>query len=144
MAYLAKLSGPLLDRIDVRLKLQTTNPAQVALARLGATQVGRSSAEIRAQVVEARERSKRRLKGTPWSINSQIPGSFLRKHLRVDASATSMLDKSLEIGNLSMRGYDRCLRMAWSNADLAGREKVLDEDVAKAAILRGEDGASSW
>ena len=140
LAYLAKLSGPLLDRIDVRLNLQATNPAQVALARLGATQLGRSSAEIRGQVVEARERSRRRLRGTPWSTNAQVPGSFLRKNLRIDSAATLMLDKALERGHLSMRGYDRCLRMAWSSADLAGRAKVIGDDVAKAAILRGEDG----
>lgn len=144
LAYLAKLSGPLLDRIDVRLKLQQTSAAQVALARIGAKQVGRSSAEIRALVVEARERSGRRLRGTPWLINSQIPGSYLRKHLKIDGQATSMIDKALERGILSMRGYDRCLRMAWSNADLAGRDKVLSDDVAKAAILRGEDGAGTW
>jgi magnesium chelatase family protein len=55
-----------------------------------------------------------------------------------------MLDKALDKGSLSMRGYDRCLRMAWSNADLVGREFVTDEDVAKAAMLRGEDGAFAW
>ncbi len=55
-----------------------------------------------------------------------------------------MLDKAMQRGTLSMRGYDRCLRMAWSNADLAGRDKVSPDDVAKAAILRGEDGAGAW
>jgi magnesium chelatase family protein len=144
LAYLAKLSGPLLDRIDVRLKLQSTNPAQVALARLGAKQVGRSSAEIRERVIEARDRARRRLSGTPWVINSQIPGSYLRKHLRIDSEATASLDKALERGALSMRGYDRCLRMAWSSADLAGRERATTEDIARAAILRGEDGSGSW
>ena len=144
VAYLAKLSGPLLDRIDVRLKLQQTSSAQVALARIGAQQVGRSSAEVRALVVQARERAAKRLRGTPWLINSQVPGSYLRKHLRVDPQATSMIDKALERGHLSMRGYDRCLRMAWSNADLAGRDKVSSDDVAKAAILRGEDGSGKW
>lgn len=144
LAYLTKLSGPLLDRIDVRLRLQQTNPAQVALARLGATQVGRTSAEIRARVIDARGRSRRRLKGTPWSTNSQIPGSYLRKNLRIDSEATSLLDKALERGHLSMRGYDRCLRMSWTSADLAGRDRVSTDDVAKAAILRGEDGAGKW
>lgn len=144
LSYLSKISGPLLDRIDVRIKLQAANPAQVALARLGAAQVGRSSAEIRARVIEARDRSRRRLVGTPWSTNSQIPGSYLRKTLRINSDATSMLDKAMQRGTLSMRGYDRCLRMAWSNADLAGRDKVSPDDVAKAAILRGEDGAGAW
>ena len=144
LAYLAKLSGPLLDRIDVRIKLLPTNPAQVALARLGATQMGRSSAEIRIRVVEARERARKRLVGTPWSTNSQIPGSYLRKTLRIESDATSIIDRALQRGNLSMRGYDRCLRMAWSNADLCGRDKVVADDVAKAALLRGEDGAVGW
>ncbi len=144
LAYFAKLSGPLLDRIDLRLTLQATNPAQAALARLGAKQVGRSSSEIRARVIEARDRSRRRLKGTPWSINSQVPGSYLRKHLRIDSEATHAIDKALERGRLSMRGYDRCIRMAWSAADLAGRQKVLPEDVAKAALLRGEQSAAAW
>ena len=144
LAYFAKLSGPLLDRIDVRLRLQPTNPAQVALARLGATQIGRSSVEIRARVIEARDRAKRRLAGTPWSINSQVPGSFLRKTLLTDSQATTMLDKAVQRGDLSMRGYDRCLRMAWSNADLSGRDKVTTDDVAKAVVLRGQDGAGAW
>lgn len=142
LAYLAKLSGPLLDRIDVRLRLQSTNPAQAALARMGAKQVGRSSAEIRTRVMEARDRSKLRLRDTPWSINSQVPGSYLRKHSRIDSEATKTIDKALERGHLSMRGYDRCIRMAWSAADLAGRSKVLPEDVAKAALLRGEDSSA--
>jgi magnesium chelatase family protein len=142
LAYLAKLSGPLLDRIDVRLRLQSTNPAQAALARMGAKQVGRSSAEIRTRVIEARDRARLRLRDTPWSINAQVPGSYLRKHLRIDSEATKTIDKALERGHLSMRGYDRCIRMAWSAADLAGRNKVLPEDVAKAALLRGEDSTA--
>jgi magnesium chelatase family protein len=144
LAYFTKLSGPLLDRIDVRLRLHPTNPAQVALARMGAQQVGRSSAEIRGRVIEARARAQKRLRDTPWSRNSEIPGSYLRKNLRLATDSTSMLDKALERGQLSMRGYDRCLRMAWSNADLNGRDFVTAEDVAKAAMLRGEDGGSSW
>lgn len=144
LAYFAKLSGPLLDRIDVRLKLQPTNPAQVALARLGATQIGRSSAEIRGRVIEARNRAQKRLAGTPWLINSQVPGSYLRKTLITDPNATAMLDKAMQRGDLSMRGYDRCLRMAWSHADLCERDKVTAEDVAHAVVLRGQDGLGAW
>ena len=143
-AYVAKLSGPLLDRVDIRLRLQSVNPAQVALARLGATQTGRSSLEVRSRVAAARELTKDRLVGTPWVTNSQIPGSYLRKQLRLSAAITGPLDRAADKGALSMRGYDRCLRIAWSSADLAGRATVSDNDVAVAVMLRGGDGVSSW
>jgi magnesium chelatase family protein len=144
MAYLAKLSGPLLDRIDVRLKLQPASSTQVTLAHLGAKQIGRSSAEILQLVVAARERSAQRLAQTPWSVNAQVPGSFLRRHLKIDHVVAAPLNLALERGALSMRGYDRCLRLAWSSADLAGRGRVSAEDIAKAINLRGGDGVTSW
>lgn len=144
IAYLAKLSGPLLDRIDVRLKIQPASSAQVALAHLGATQIGRTSAEIRQLVLAARSRSTQRLSDTPWSVNAQVPGSYLRRYLRVDPDVAAPLNLALERGVLSMRGYDRCLRLAWSSADLAGRARVAAEDIAKAINLRGGDGVTSW
>lgn len=144
VAYLAKLSGPLLDRIDIRLHLQAPNPAQVALASVGARQIGRSSVEIRQRVTVARERASHRLKGTPWSLNSQVPGSYLRNSLRIDSEARESLDLALERGAISMRGYDRCLRLAWTNADLAGRDAVSKEDVSNAVLYRGGDGAVTW
>lgn len=144
IAYLAKLSGPLLDRIDVRLSLQAANPTQVALARLGAVQVGRSSAEVRNRVADARNLAMQRLKGTPWTTNVQVPGAYLRRHLKISASITRPLDLALDKGVLNMRGYDRCLRLAWSSADVAGRSSISDEDIAKAVVLRGGDGVTAW
>lgn len=143
-AYIAKLSGPLLDRVDIRLRLQAVNPAQVALARLGATQIGRTSLEVRSRVAAARELTKERLVGTPWVTNSQVPGSYLRKKLRLPTAITVPLDRAADKGALSMRGYDRCLRIAWSSADLAGRDTVSENDIAVAVMLRGGDGVSSW
>ena len=144
LSYLNKLSGPLLDRIDLRIRLETANPAQMALARLGAQQLGRSSAEIRARVAIARSRAGSRLAGTPWQNNAQVPGAYLRKHLRPDASATRKLDQALERGAVSMRGYDRCLRLAWTSADLESRDFVSEADISKAVLLRGGDGVTSW
>jgi magnesium chelatase family protein len=144
LAYLAKLSGPLLDRIDVRLRLQPANAAQIALARLGAKQLGRKSSEVRTSVAAARERARNRLAGTPWALNAQVPGPYLRRELKLDSAVTRSLDSALDKGRLSMRGYDRCLRLAWSCADLAGRSQVNEEDVAKAVLLRGGDGVSQW
>ncbi len=144
MAYLGKLSGPLLDRIDVRLRLQPVSPAQITLARLGALQIGRSSAELRERVIQARQRAKQRLAGTPWEVNAQVPGAYLRRHLQIAKDVVAPLNLALDRGTLSMRGYDRCLRLAWSSADLAGRSQVQPEDVAKATLLRGGDGVTSW
>jgi magnesium chelatase family protein len=128
----------------MRLRLQMANPAQVALAKLGAVQVGRSSAEVRARVLAARDLAKQRLSGTPWATNVQVPGSFLRRRLKVNSSISRPLDIALEKGVLNMRGYDRCLRLAWSSADVAGRSSVNDEDIAKAVMLRGGDGVTAW
>jgi magnesium chelatase family protein len=144
LAYLNKLSGPLLDRIDVRLKIQPNTAAQSALASLGASQVGRTSAEVRYRVQVARERAGRRLRETPWSVNAHVPGAYLRRHLRLDSEVAKPLNLALDRGKLSMRGYDRCLRLAWSNADLNNRDEVSAEDVAKAINLRGGDGVTSW
>ena len=144
LSYLSKLSGPLLDRIDLRIRLETANPAQVALARIGAQQVGRSSVEIRKRVSAARARATKRLAGTPWKMNAQVPGAFLRKHLRPESAVTRRLDQALDRGTISMRGYDRCLRLAWTSADLDARNSINEEDIAKAILLRGGDGVTSW
>lgn len=144
LAYASKLSGPLLDRIDIRIRLQPANSAQIALARMGATQLGRSSGEIRAAVVEARARSGRRLKNTPWAINAQVPGSYLRRQLKLSQGVTALLDQAVDRGAMSMRGYDRCLRLAWTSADLAGRDQIMAEDIARAVMLRGVEGATAW
>ena len=144
LSYLSKLSGPLLDRIDLRIRLETANPAQVALARVGAQQLGRSSSEIRARVELARSQARKRLAGTPWQSNAQVPGAYLRKQLMPKSTVTRSLDQALERGLIGMRGYDRCLRLAWTSADLDARQSVLEEDIAKAVLLRGGDGVTSW
>jgi len=144
IAYAGKLSGPLLDRIDIRLRLQPANSAQIALAQMGATQLGRGSAEIRSQVVEARRRAAKRLIDTPWQINAQVPGSYLRKKLKLDSRVTGTLDQAVDRGVMSMRGYDRCLRLAWTSADLAGRQTINKDDISRAVLLRGIEGATAW
>lgn len=144
LAYLNKLSGPLLDRIDVRFRVQPASAVHSALANLGATQMGQSSGEIRQRVQLARDRAAYRLKGTPWSVNAHVPGSYLRRHLRLDGEVAKPLNLALDRGKLSMRGYDRCLRLAWSSADLNERAQVVADDVAKAISLRGGDGVTSW
>lgn len=132
--YLSKLSGPLLDRIDVQLNLTAATTASLAL---GASMRRKTSSEIRETVTAAREAARVRLADTPWRANGEISGSYLRKHLRPDKTATAQLDFALTRGMISMRGYDRCLRVAWTAADLAGRDRVSAEDVLLALSLRG-------
>ncbi len=140
MRYLNKLSGPLLDRIDLRLEVRAASPAAIATSRL---KPGPTSAELRLRVEAARSAARERLIDTPWRANAEISGAYLRKHLRPDSKATERLDAALTRGQLSMRGYDRCLRLAWTSADLAGRARVQTEDVLLALSLRGHSEGDS-
>lgn len=133
--YLAKLSGPLLDRVDIRLDISPARPVEFAM---GEAQRGLTSAQYRAQVQLARSRAAARLSSTPWQTNAEVPGTYLRKQLKLPKQTLAQLDASLQRDRISMRGYDRCLRLAWTIADLAEREKPEEVDIAKAIYLRGE------
>ena len=135
--YNNKLSGPLLDRIDIQLEIAAANPAQIALAKKMLTSERVTSAQIRDKVFLARMLAAERLSGTPWKINSQIAGPYLRRKLKPHSSITGKIDKALDLGRISMRGYDRCLRLAWTSADFDGRSSVSKEDLDFALFLRG-------
>jgi magnesium chelatase family protein len=136
--YLGKLSGPLLDRVDIRLAISPATKAKLAASR-GGTEGSASSAELRELVTAARNRAKLRLAGTPWSTNAHVPGSYLRKHFSIPVSSLEKLERALLMGRLSMRGYDRCLRLAWTSSDLAGTEYPNQFDVSRAMYLRGPE-----
>lgn len=107
--YLARISGPLLDRIDIQLAVTRVTAAQL---RIAAAEGRLSSAVARGRVLAARERALQRLAGTPWTLNSEVPGPWLRsRERRLDAAVTAMLDRALERGGITMRGYDRILRV---------------------------------
>lgn len=131
--YMGKISGPLSDRLDLRMELNSVN----ASTALGSGSITETSAEIATQVRIARQRTKNRLANTPWQLNSQVPGTYLRNQLRLKESVTKQLDLSLNRGLVSMRGYDRILRLAWSVADLAGSKIPTQEDLALAMFYRG-------
>ena len=129
--YSARLSGPLLDRIDVRLVV--TRPTG---AELASTREQESSVAVRERVRAARERSRRRLDGLPWQANAEVPAGELRRRWPLPGPPAALLrDAELRGGNL--RGPDRVLRMSWTLADLAGRAAPDREDVARALSLRG-------
>ena len=129
--YAAKLSGPLLDRVDIRLPV-----ARPSEAELSAGTEGEETAAVRERVVAARERSARRLAGTPWRTNAQVPTGPLRRRWRPDPEAAELLS-SIERGSANLRGPDRVLRMAWTIADLSAHERPTHDDVALAMALRG-------
>ena len=131
--YVGRLSGPLLDRVD----LQVHVPA-VSLSSLGA-ELGESSACVAARVAEARAVQAERWAGCSWQLNSHVPGAFLRRGTRrLGRSATTDIDRALDRGQLTLRGYDRVLRLGWTVADLAGRAGPSRDDLGTALTLRNQ------
>lgn len=133
--YLARMSGPLLDRVDIRLGIRRLGVA--ALRGAAEPTPGRSSRELRSQVEAARARAADRLSGTEWSRNADVSGSWLRSgERRLGAAAIAPLDRALERGAITMRGYDRTLRLAWTLADLDDAESPDVDHVGRALFLR--------
>jgi magnesium chelatase family protein len=130
--YLGKLSGPLLDRIDLRLAMYPVTAADLS-ADLGQVE---PSAVVAARVREARERAARRLAGTPWRVNADVPGPELRRRWPLPPTTARGIAAGVERGELTARGADRVLRVAWTLADLAGRDRPDQGDVAMAKGLR--------
>jgi magnesium chelatase family protein len=129
--YSTKLSGPLLDRIDIRL--QVDPPTRTELA---STELGESSSSVRERVGQARKLAVYRFSKYPWSLNSEIPAKFLRNEFRAEKSAMSLLHIQLEKENLSARGFHKVLRLAWSIADSEQHEVPIKADVERAISLR--------
>ncbi|MCL3995882.1 YifB family Mg chelatase-like AAA ATPase [Streptomyces lavenduligriseus] len=130
--YHSRLSGPLLDRVDLRVEVDPVTRAQ--LTEPGAR--GESTATVADRVRQARERAAARLAGTPWRTNSEVPGRELRSRYHAAAGAMDEAERSLERGVLTARGIDRVLRVAWTIADLVGHDRPDVTDVALALHLR--------
>ncbi len=132
--YLARLSGPLLDRIDIQLRVQRITSAQLRLAH---ERPRVTSTHARARVVAARNRAAERLSGTPWQTNSHVPGAWLRgRHARLSPVVTATIDRALERGGITMRGYDRVLRLGWTLADLDDAATPSADHIGRALYLR--------
>ncbi|GAA4299316.1 magnesium chelatase family protein [Actinomadura luteofluorescens] len=129
--YASRLSGPLLDRIDLKLEL---TPASRAELRYD-LEFAESSKVVAERVMLARERTMRRLAGTPWRSNSEVPGPELRRRFTPPQDAMHGADEALHRGTLSARGLDRVLRVAWTIADLAGHDEPGPDDVGGALTL---------
>jgi magnesium chelatase family protein len=128
--YRRRLSGPLLDRMDLLVDVQRPSPAEFA-----AGPVCRSDEE-RARVVAARERQAARLAGTGATCNAHLDGALVRRHVALDARGASVLRRAYDRGTLSPRGHDRVLRVARTIADLDASAGVGAEHLLEALGLR--------
>jgi magnesium chelatase family protein len=132
--YAAKLSGPLLDRIDIRLSVNKPTVGELAMSS------GESSSAIAQRVLKAREAARRRFADMPWTVNAQIPSGELRRRWSPDVAGQRLLEQAAG-ASISLRGLDRVLRVAWTVADLAGIPRPGADQVAIALGLRAEDPA---
>ncbi|WP_214105976.1 YifB family Mg chelatase-like AAA ATPase [Acrocarpospora catenulata] len=129
--YLGRLSGPLLDRVDIKVRLSRPSRAEL-LADRAHVEPSRTVAE---RVQLARERSAKRLSGTPWRNNAEVASALLHRELRLPASVLAPLTRALDIGTLSARGLDRVLRVAWTIADLANRDHPGADEISAALTM---------
>jgi magnesium chelatase family protein len=132
--YLGRVSGPLLDRIDLHVEVP-----QVKFRDMTAERSGESSAEIRARVVAARARQQARFAGMRITCNARMGTRELKKYCALDEAATELLKFAMADLNLSARAYDRILKVARTMADLAGSESVRGEQVSEAIQYRSLD-----
>ena len=126
--YLSRLSGPLLDRIDLHVEA----PA-VPWSELSQKATGTDTATMRAQVIAARERAIRRQGDTP---NSRLKGKQLDEFMAVESTAKTLLEQAMTQLGLSARAYDKIRRVALTISDIAGSETVRPEHVGEAVQYR--------
>ena len=132
--YADKISGPIRDRIDIS---QGFLPLRKAHLR-AALERTEASAVVAGRVGQARQRQLRRLAGTGWRTNGEVSGPYLRRHLALP-DGLHIVDDAVNRGRLSPRGVDKVLRVAWTLADLAERDRPGADEVAVAlAMRRGE------
>jgi magnesium chelatase family protein len=131
-----RLSGPLLDRIDVLARLD------IALGHASDAAASMNSAQTRALVAGARERQAARLREDGVSVNAQMDAATLGRRVSLDERGEAMLRAAGERGMLSARGRHRVLRVARTIADLNGSERVRARDVGSALALRGDASPS--
>ncbi|QBJ98030.1 ATP-binding protein [Rhodococcus sp. ABRD24] len=133
--YLGRLSGPLLDRVDLRIRMQA-----VATGAL-IDEVGESTEQVRGRVVAARAAAAERWRPYGWRTNAEVPGPALRQRFRLSRLALGPLERSLRRGQITARGADRALRVAWTLADLGGMDAPGADQVTTALGFR-DQGAS--
>jgi magnesium chelatase family protein len=132
--YLSRVSGPLLDRIDIHAEVLPVDYTQLA-----SREKAESSSCIRGRVALARERQLKRYAGTGIVNNAGITPAMLREACRMEPAAETMLKAAFERLGLSARGYDRVLKVARTIADLDGAEIIQTPHISQAVQFRSLD-----
>lgn len=132
--YRQRMSGPLLDRIDLHVEVPLVEYRELATASSG-----EKSASIRERVMVAREVQRRRFAGTSAQTNSAMGARQVKEHCALDAESMSYLEHAMEQLNFSARAHDRILKVARTLADLAGSEAIRPNDILEAIQYRSLD-----
>jgi magnesium chelatase family protein len=132
--YNARVSGPLLDRIDLHVEVPPVHYAELA-----STTVAEPSAVIRARVNAARARQPQRFAGTPLPHNAAMGVRELRRYCRLDAASQRLLAQAMQHFGPSARAHDRICKVTRTIADLAGEEAITPGHVAEAMQYRTLD-----
>lgn len=134
-SYLGRISGPLLDRIDLHIEVPAVNFNDITSERLG-----EPSAQIRQRVIAARKRQQERFKAKPKiTCNARMGSRELKACCAVDERTIEMLKFAMADLQLSARAYDRVLKVARTIADLAGADKISSDNISEAIQLRSLD-----
>jgi magnesium chelatase family protein len=128
--YLGRLSGPLLDRVDLRVEMHPMRTSALAAGE------AESTAQVRSRVGLARDAAAERWRPHGFRTNAEVSGTLLRRRFRIGTAAMQPLRSALDKGLLSIRGVDRTLRVSWTLADLAGRTSPGRDEVAVALSFR--------
>ncbi|WP_434994030.1 YifB family Mg chelatase-like AAA ATPase [Arthrobacter sp. Ld5] len=135
--YFNRLSGPLLDRVDLQLAVQ-----RLSLADYMEVRTPETSAAVAGRVAAARAAQRERLRPWDYATNAEVQGRILRGELALPRPVTAPLDRALDRNLVSARGWDRVLRVAWTIADLAGRSRPDTDDVVTALGFRLQERAA--
>jgi len=136
--YMSRISGPLLDRIDLHVEV-----TPVEYDKLTAKEEGESSEDIRARVIKAREVQSQRYKDSDVNANALMTAKQIQEHCQLDTTGNLLLKNAMKKLNLSARAYDRILKVARTIGDLAGSDKIAMEHIAEAIQYRSLD-RESW
>jgi len=133
--YLARISGPLLDRIDIQVEMDAVEIGDIQNAR-----EQEDTAAVQKRVVAARNLQLERYRAEPFYCNAQMPQECIEKYCAMENAARTMLHAAVEKFHISMRTYSRICKVARTIADLSGHDVIKSQDIAQAIHLRNLDG----